>query len=73
MKNNLITRRNFLTGMTATAAASVLPATALASPEEVMTPAQTPKRKGPHRGVSFYSYSAEFGFEKNLEDCFEDV
>ena len=44
MKNNLITRRNFLKGMTATAAASVLPATGLASPEEVMTPAQTPKR-----------------------------
>ena len=29
--------------------------------------------KGPKRGVSFYSYSAEFGFEKTLEDCFEDV
>lgn len=30
-------------------------------------------KKGPKRGVSFYSYSAEFGFEKNLEDCFEDA
>ena len=30
-------------------------------------------KKGPKRGVSLYSYSAEFGFEKNLEDCFEDV
>ena len=28
---------------------------------------------GPKRGVSLYSYSAEFGFEKNLEDCFEDI
>ena len=30
-------------------------------------------KKGPKRGVSLYSYSAEFGFEKTLEDCFEDV
>ena len=30
-------------------------------------------RKGPKRGVSLYSYSAEFGFTKTLEDCFEDV
>ncbi|MCF0136190.1 MAG: TIM barrel protein [Lachnospiraceae bacterium] len=30
-------------------------------------------RKGPKRGVSLYSYSGEFGFEKNLEDCFEDI
>ena len=30
-------------------------------------------RKGPKRGVALYSYSAEFGFEKTLEDCFEDV
>lgn len=29
--------------------------------------------KGPKRGVSLYSYSGEFGFEKNLEDCFEDI
>ena len=29
--------------------------------------------KGPKRGVSLYSYSAEFGFEKTLEDCFEDL
>lgn len=29
--------------------------------------------KGPKRGVALYSYSAEFGFEKTLEDCFEDV
>ena len=28
-------------------------------------------KKGPKRGVSLYSYSAEFGFEKTLEDCFE--
>ena len=31
------------------------------------------EKKGPKRGVSLYSYSAEFGFEKNLEDCFEDI
>ncbi len=29
--------------------------------------------KGPKRGVALYSYSAEFGMIKNLEDCFEDV
>ena len=28
---------------------------------------------GPKRGVALYSYSAEFGFEKTLEDCFEDL
>lgn len=28
---------------------------------------------GPKRGVALYSYSAEFGFEKTLEDCFEDI
>ncbi len=31
------------------------------------------EQKGPKRGVALYSYSAEFGFEKNLEDCFEDL
>lgn len=31
------------------------------------------ERKGPKRGVAFYSYSAEFGLTKTLEDCFEDV
>ena len=30
-------------------------------------------RIGPKRGVALYSYSAEFGFEKTLEDCFEDL
>ena len=30
-------------------------------------------RRGPKRGVALYSYSAEFGLEKTLEDCFEDV
>lgn len=30
-------------------------------------------KMGPKRGVALYSYSAEFGFEKTLEDCFEDV
>ena len=28
---------------------------------------------GPKRGVALYSYSAEFGFEKQLEDCFEEI
>lgn len=31
------------------------------------------EKKGLKRGVSLYSYSAEFGFEKNLEECFEDI
>jgi sugar phosphate isomerase/epimerase len=30
-------------------------------------------RPGPKRGVAFYSYSAEFGLTKTLEDCFEDT
>ena len=30
-------------------------------------------RKGPKRGISLYSYSAEFGISKSLEDCFEDM
>ncbi len=30
-------------------------------------------RIGPKRGIALYSYSAEFGFEKTLEDCFEDI
>ncbi len=33
----------------------------------------TYNRKGPKRGVALYSYSAEFGLTKNLEECFEDV
>ena len=31
------------------------------------------EKKGPKRGVALYSYSAEFGLTKTLEDCFEDV
>ncbi len=31
------------------------------------------QRKGPKRGISLYSYSAEYGMTKNLEDCFEDM
>lgn len=30
-------------------------------------------KKGPKRGVALYSYSAEYGLTKTLEDCFEDV
>lgn len=75
MKENNISRRTFLRGMTTAAVASVLPAPIMAAAahgQEESVLASAPK-KGPQRGVSFYSYSAEFGFEKNLEDCFEDV
>lgn len=30
-------------------------------------------RPGVKRGISLYSYSADFGMIKNLEDCFEDM
>ena len=30
-------------------------------------------KRGPKRGVALYSYSAEFGLSKTLEDCFEDL
>lgn len=30
-------------------------------------------KKGPKRGIALYSYSAEFGITKNLEECFEDM
>ena len=30
-------------------------------------------RKGPKLGVALYSYSAEFGLTKSLEECFEDL
>ena len=30
-------------------------------------------KQGPKRGIALYSYSAEFGISKNLEDCFEDM
>lgn len=29
--------------------------------------------KGPKRGIALYSYSAEFGLTKSLEECFEDI
>lgn len=29
--------------------------------------------KGPKRGVALFSYSAEFGLTKSLEECFEDI
>lgn len=31
------------------------------------------QEEGLHRGVSIYSYSAEFGITKTLEDCFADM
>ena len=73
MKENSISRRNFLRGASAVAMASVLPGSVMAAGKEAAvadTTASTAARKGPKRGVSFYSYSAEFGFEKTLEDCF---
>ena len=75
MKENHISRRNFLRGASAVAVSIVLPGSMkAASVDEVKASEAAPaERKGPKRGVSFYSYSAEFGFEKNLEDCFEDV
>ena len=33
----------------------------------------TYNKQGPKRGVALYSYSAEYGLTKTLEDCFEDV
>ncbi len=30
-------------------------------------------KRGPKRGVALYSYSADFGLSKTLEDCFEDL
>lgn len=33
----------------------------------------TDNKKGLKRGVALYSYSAEFGLTKTLEECFEDV
>lgn len=33
----------------------------------------TENKKGLKRGVALYSYSAEFGLTKTLEECFEDV
>ena len=70
MKENHISRRNFLRGASAVAVSSVLPGSMkAASVDEVKASEAAPaERKGPKRGVSFYSYSAEFGFEKNLED-----
>ncbi len=67
-----MTRRRFLGSATALAAASTVGIMdAAAAPATHSTAPSRPK--GPKRGVSFYSYSAEWGFEKNLEDCFEDV
>jgi len=72
MKDNSISRRNFLKGISAAAVGVAVPSSVMAAPATPEAMA-APVRKGPKRGVSFYSYSAEFGFEKNLEDCFEDV
>ena len=62
MKENHISRRNFLRGASAVAMASVLPGSMkAASVDEVKASEAAPaERKGPKRGVSFYSYSAEW-------------
>lgn len=72
MKDTTITRRSFLKGMAAATAATVIPAPLMAAADSTENQAAAVKM-GPKRGVSFYSYSADFGFSKNLEDCFEDV
>lgn len=73
MKDNRMSRRTFLRGMGTAAVAGVLPVSLSANASPAGTKASPAVKAGPKRGVSFYSYSAEFGFEKNLEDCFEDV
>lgn len=73
MNGNTISRRGFLRGTAAAAAATILPASMAAAPRPDQPLDAPARRKGPKRGVSLYSYSAEYGFEKNLEDCFEDV
>lgn len=72
MSSTSISRRNFLRASSAAALTAAFPVASIASEKPVM-PEPKAAVKGPKRGVSFYSYSAEFGFEKNLEDCFEDV
>lgn len=72
MNENKISRRTFLRGASAAAVATMLPDTTFGSTTQQAPTGTAAVVKGPKRGVSFYSYSAEFGFEKTLDDCFED-
>ncbi|MBP5474505.1 MAG: hypothetical protein J6X92_07105, partial [Bacteroidales bacterium] len=74
MENNKSTRRTFLRNVSLATAATAVPAAAMAmEPKQPAAPAAQAVRKGPKRGVSLYSYSAEFGLTYTLEDCFEDI
>ena len=73
MKKNTTTRRTFLRNVSAAAAVSVVPTAAMALDAKPVAEYPANERKGPKRGVSLYSYSAEFGLTKTLEDCFEDI
>jgi sugar phosphate isomerase/epimerase len=73
MKKNTTTRRTFLRNVSSAAAVSVVPAAAMALDTKPVAEYPANDRKGPKRGVSLYSYSAEFGLTKTLEDCFEDI
>ena len=74
MENNKSTRRTFLRNVSLATAATAVPAAAMAmEPKQPAAPAAQTRRKGPKRGVSVYSYSAEYGITKSLEDCFEDI
>jgi len=74
MENNKSTRRTFLRNVSLATAATAVPAAAMAmDPKQPAAPAAQAVRKGPKRGVSLYSYSAEFGLTYTLENCFEDI
>ncbi len=73
MENNKSTRRTFLRNVSLATAATAVPAAAMAMEPKQAAPAAPATRKGPKRGVSLYSYSAEFGLTYTLEDCFEDI
>ncbi|MBO7523412.1 MAG: twin-arginine translocation signal domain-containing protein, partial [Bacteroidales bacterium] len=74
MENNKSTRRTFLRNVSLATAAAAVPGAAMAmDPKQPAAPAAQAVRKGPKRGVSLYSYSAEFGLTYTLENCFEDI
>ena len=74
MENNKSTRRTFLRNVSLATAAAAVPGAAMAmDPKQPASPAAQAVKKGPKRGVSLYSYSAEFGLTYTLENCFEDI
>ena len=74
MENNKSTRRTFLRNVSLATAATAVPAAAMAmEPKQPAAESAPVQRKGPKRGVSLYSYSAEFGLTYTLENCFEDI